>query len=451
MPTQKFTQNNNILKMLMVLSIPAILSGLVDSLYNTVDSIFVGYFIGQDALAALTVINVIQIMYISVGVLFAVGNGSIVSRALGAKDIDRAVSTLIHSFWANFTVSIVISALLLLNLDQFLRLIGASDVVLPYAKEYGSIILWTGFILPINNMLLAALRAQGKVAEGTKLNIIAAVINIILDALFIIKFGWGVAGAALATAIGQSFLFIVAIHKVKELYHTSLLFKKLEHINFKTIKDIIFVGFPTGMRIMLFVIVFSAANAIISPYGTEYLSAFGIFTRLLNLISMILICLTMGGQPLIGMNYGAQLYDRVKKITLTMLGVGLIFSLVSTILLLIAPENLYRLFTPEENIIMICQEISRISGIGYWCWGIFICIVEALQAMGHAKQSLKLSMLYPISVFIGLIIWPKFIDIQGVWMAFTSSYFLIGLSAVIIIIYDFRMLAKKQENLKHSY
>ena len=198
MPEQinKIKEDKNIIKLLFLLALPAVISGLVDSFYNTVDSVFVGQYIGSKALAALSVINVIQLMYISIGVLFSVGNASIISRALGSQNPERAKQTLIHSFWGLFVVSNIISFSILMNLDSFLILIGASTDSLPYARDYGSIILWTGFILPINNMLLGAFRAKGKALSATYLNMIGAVLNIILDAVFIIYFGWGVAGAA---------------------------------------------------------------------------------------------------------------------------------------------------------------------------------------------------------------------------------------------------------------
>ncbi|MGL4563056.1 MAG: MATE family efflux transporter [Brevinema sp.] len=451
MPTKKFLQEENILKMLLTLSLPAIFSGLVDSLYNTVDSIFVGYFVGNDGLAALAVINVIQLIFISIGVLFSVGNGSIISRALGANDHHRVLKTLIHSFWGNLFVSISLSFIFLINMDFFLPMIGASKTILPYAKEYGSIILWTAFILPLNNMMLGSLRAQGKVLDGTYLNIVAAGTNIILDALFIVVFHWGVGGAALATAISQALLTIALLYKIRKLYQTNLLFSHEYRFHVNALKEIIVVGFPTGMRLMLFVGVFSLANSVISSYGAEYLSAFGIYTRLCNLMAMILISLTMGGQPLIGINYGATLFQRVKKIILTIVSVGVGVGLLCTALLVWAPTALYQVFTPDPLIIQICQEISRYEGSTFWCWAVFICIVEALQAMGHARQSFFLSLGYPIFLIGMLNILPYYFNIIGVWLSFTVAYLFIGLVSVASLIFDFKNINKKIFQLRNNY
>ncbi|MGL4394156.1 MAG: MATE family efflux transporter [Brevinema sp.] len=448
MPTTKFLKEENIFKMILSLSLPAILAGFIDSLYNTVDSIFVGYFVGTEALAALSIINVIQLLFISIGVLFSVGNSSIVSRALGAKNHHRAVKTLIHSFWGTFVVAFSLSMIFLLNLDYCLGLIGATPDILPYARSYGAIVLWTSFILPLNNMMLGALRAQGQVAQGMYFSVMAAVLNIILDAVFIVGFQWGVAGAAIATAISQAVLFLFLFMKIKKLYKTNLCFSKEFEIHFPLFKEVIAVGFPTGMRLMLFVGVFSLANNVLSSYGSEYLSAFGVFTRVINVLGMIIVSLTMGGQPLIGLNYGAELYERVKKITATVLATGVGVGLISSLLLVFAPAGLYQLFTPNETIIKICQEISLYEGLTYWGWAVFLCIVEALQAMGHARTSFCLSITYPMFVSLFLTLLPEFFGVKGVWLAFSATYILIAIFGLIALLVDFRHIDKKIAQLK---
>ena len=453
MPEQikKMTEDENIIKLLFILALPAVISGLVDTFYNTVDSIFVGQYVGSKALAALSVINVIQLMYVAIGVLFSVGNASIISRALGAQHPERAVSSLIHSFWAAFFVSNIISFSILMNLDSFLTLIGASEESLPYARDYGSIILLTGFILPINNLLLGAFRAKGQAISATYLNIIGAVINIGLDALFIISFGWGVAGAALATAIGQGVVFVIAVRRIMKLYNTNLLFHNKSEISTPLLKEIVHVGTPTGLRLILFAGAFSIANVILKPYGDNYLSAFGIFNRLIMLMSMINISLGIGSQPLIGVNYGAKLYKRVERIIFKTFSVGLVISILTCIFLWYSPASVFGIFTSDLDIIRICREISMPQAYTYIGWGIFICIAEALQAMGHAKESFWLSLLYPISVIFGFVVFDKLWGLQGVYWAFPFSYLVIGIVASVMLIKELRSLNQKQENLKNAF
>ncbi|MGL5956913.1 MAG: MATE family efflux transporter [Brevinema sp.] len=448
---KRFTEDENIVKLLCILAFPTVVSGLVDSFYNTVDSIFVGRYIGSEGLAALSVINVIQLMYISMGVLFSVGNSSIVSRALGAQHPERAKSSLIHSFWALFILSNTISFSILANLDSFLLLIGASERTLPYAKSYGGIILWTGFLLPINNMLIGAFRAKGEALRSTYLNILGAVMNILLDALFIIVFQMGVAGAALATAISQAIVFIFAIRRIMKLYHTNLLFHHRSDISPAFTKEIIQVGTPTGMRLLLFVGVYSVANVILVPYGDDYLSAFGVFNRLIMLMAMINISLSIGSQPLIGMNYGAQLYGRVRKIIMVTLMMGIGVSLSTSIFLWCAPASVYTVFTTNENIIRICQEISIHQSYTYIGWGIYICIAEALQAMGHAKESFWLSVAYPLTVILCFVTFNRLWGLVGIYWAFPVSYLVVGALSVIFLWYELHRLRKKNEALRRAF
>lgn len=448
---KKFTEDNHIIKLLCMLALPTMISGLIDSLYNTVDSIFVGNFVGNEGLAALSVINVIQMMYISIGVLFSVGNASVISRALGAQHPERAKASLMHSFWGLFILSNIISFSILFNLDAFLKLIGSSKDVLPYARSYGSIILWTGFILPINNMMMGAFRAKGKTLTATYLTIIGAVLNIILDAVFIIYFGWGVAGAALATALGQLVVFIISIRKIIRLYNINFLRYNKDEINFSLLKEIFTTGMPTGLRLVLFVAVYSVANIILIPYGDEYLSAFGIFNRIIMLMAMLNISLSIGSQPLIGINYGAKLYDRVKKIIFITLNVGIGISILSSLFLWWAPEGVYMMFTQDPEIIRICQALSRPQAYTYVGWGVFICTAEALQAMGYGGKSFWLSMAYPLGVIFGFVVFNKIWGLAGVYLAFPFSYILVGIFAVVVLYRELHQLTVKQGNLKKAF
>lgn len=448
---KQLTEDSNILKLLFILTIPTVISGLVDTLYNTVDSIFVGQFVGSEGLAALAIINVIQLLFLAIGVLFSVGNASIISRALGAHHIERAKSSLIHTFWALFIISNLISYSILFNLESFLMFIGASEKTLPYAKSYGEIILWTGFFVPINNMLMGSFRAKGEVLKSTYLNSAGAILNIILDAIFIMKLDMGVGGAALATAISQGIVFVIAIIRVMKLYQINFLFHHKEEINPNIVGEIIQVGLPTGLRLLLFTAVFSIANVILAPYGDDYLSAFGIFNRFIMILSMINISLSIGSQPLIGMNYGAKLYDRVQKIITLVLLIGFGVSVLTCFFLWFAPYSAYALFTSDSNIIRICREISIPQAYTYIGWGFFICIAEALQAMGRAKKSFWLSMTYPTMVIFGFIVFDKFWGLEGTYWAFPFSYVVIGIASVIILKTEFQHLHHKNEALKNIF
>ncbi len=440
---EKFTKDDRILKLMLSLAIPAMISGLVDNLYNTVDSIFVGQFVGSEGLAALSVINVIQTMYISMGVLFGVGNSSIVSRALGARDMDKARLSLVHAFWTLFILSNVIGFTVLINLDWFLGIIGASSRTLPYAKSYGSIILWGGFLLPINGMMLGAFRAKGEALKSTYLTVLGAVINTILDAVFIMYFGWGVAGAALATICSQGIVFVVAVIHLKKLYDTNFLFKEKSEIAPSMSGEIVKVGFPAGAKLILLTLTFSVANNVLVKYGDDYISAFGVFNRFVMIFSTINIALGMGVQPIIGMNYGARLYMRVKRVMTLAVRLSLVISALSSIFLWFAPEVVYRLFTSDIDIIRACREISRPQAYTYAGWGLFFCITEASLAMGHAREALLSSIAYPLSIMFGFIVFDHFWGLRGALCAFPFSFLVVGIISLILLVIEFRRLDRR--------
>ncbi len=443
---EKFTKSENILKLLLSLAIPSIISGLVDNLYNAVDSIFVGRFVGNEGLAALSVINVIQLMFISMGVLFGVGNSSIVSRALGARDFNKARVSLLHAFWTSFFLSNTISLSVLANLDWFLGLIGASPRSLPYAKSYGSIILWFGFLLPLNGMMLGAFRAKGEALKSTYLTVTGAILNIILDAVFIMNFGWGVAGAAIATVCSQGVVFVVAISRLKKLYDTNFLFQDKSEITPPLIREIVKVGFPSGLKLILMVFTFSTANMILVSYGDEYISAFGVFNRIVMILSSINISLGVGVQPLIGMNYGAHLFARVKRIIKVGLRASILVSFLTSIFLWIAPEGVFKLFTLDMNIINTCREISRPQSYTYIGWGIFFCVTEACLAMGHAREAFISSIAYPLSAMFGFVVFNHLFGLQGVLWAFPFAFLVVGILNTVLVSIEFKRLDKRALN-----
>ncbi len=361
--------------------------------------------------------------------------------------MDRARLSLLHAFWTLFILSNVIGFTVLINLDWFLGLIGASSRTLPYAKSYGSIILWGGFLLPINGMMLGAFRAKGEALKSTYLTVLGAVINTILDAVFIMHFGWGVAGAALATICSQGIVFVVAINRLKKLYDTNFLFKDKSEIAPSSMSlEIVKVGFPAGAKLILLTLTFSVANNVLVKYGDNYISAFGVFNRFVMIFSTINIALGMGVQPIIGMNYGARLYMRVKRVMTLAVRLSLVISALTSIFLWVAPEAVFRLFTSDIDIIRACREISRPQAYTYAGWGLFFCITEASLAMGHAREALLSSIAYPLSIMFGFIVFDHFWGLTGALCAFPFSFLVVGIISLILLVIEFRRLDQRALN-----
>lgn len=445
--TKKFLHDDNIPKMLLGLSVPSMIAGTIEALYNTVDSIFIGHFVGNQALAALSVINSIQFFFIATALFFSVGAASVISRALGSGNDSHAVDVAVHAFWSSLIINIIICFVLLLRLDDFLRAIGSTDEILQYSRDYGSIILWTGFVLPVNNLLLSMLRSRGLVMMSTRLTLLGAVLNIFLDALFIMEFSWGVKGAALATAISQIIVFVAALRKVSQVYHTRF---RLHQFRPTVLKDILVIGTPSGLRLLLVAFTMAAAVKNISPYGINALSAFGIVNRILPLTAMLIVSISIGGQPLIGLNYGANSYQRVRNIVLEMTGLAFKISVIITALFLWAPAPLFRLFTNNADVVELCRQIIQIIGVSFCGWAFFTVVAEAFQAMGHAKESYFLLSIYPVFSLVFQAILPKIMGLKGVWYSFSYTNILMGVITLFLFLRELNSLKRKEEALKHA-
>ncbi|MGL5721213.1 MAG: MATE family efflux transporter [Brevinema sp.] len=448
MENKHFITEKNISSMLVSLALPAMAAGFIDITYNVVDSIFIGHFVGRSALAALSLISSIQLFFISVGQLFAVGSSSIISRALGANKPLLAKTTLKHGFWASLIFSAIVSFTLLIRLDDFLMFLGANPDTLPYARSYGGIILWTAFLGPVNNILMSSLRAKGELPLATRYVFIGAITNIILDAIFIVGFRWGGAGAAAATALSQIVVLIFALRRVRRTYDIHMRLK--ERYSFAVLREIAIIGLPSSIRTFLFSFQLTLTNKNLSVYGgVTALSAFGITQRIMPLAGMLIFGISQGGQPLIGMNYGAKLYLRTLEIMRLIVRFAMCLSIPFSIFFMWAPAWVFYVFTRDPEIIAMGQVALRYGGIFHFFWSYFAVTAEILQSMGRARQSLILVGTYPLLLVAGQSTLPHFFGLTGVWLSQPIGFTLIFILAYYLLHKNYQYL-KKQEEIEQN-
>ncbi|MGL5255025.1 MAG: MATE family efflux transporter [Brevinema sp.] len=448
MENKHFISEKNISPMLLSLALPAMAAGLIDITYNVVDSVFIGHFVGRSALAALSLISSIQLFFISMGQLFAVGSSSIISRSLGANKALLAQVTLKHGFWASLIFSTIISFTLLIRLDDFLIFLGATPDTLPYARSYGGIILWTAFLGPVNNILMSSLRAKGELSLATRYVFIGAISNIILDAIFIMGFRWGGAGAAAATALSQLIVFIFAIKRVRHTYNIHM--RLTERYSFTILREIAIIGLPSSIRVFLFSFQMTLTNKNLSTYGgVAALSAFGIGHRIMPVAGMLIFGIAQGGQPLIGMNFGAKLYLRTIEIIKLIVRFAMYFSIPFSIFFIWAPKWVFYIFTRDPEIIAIGQIALRYGGIFHFCWSYFAVAAEILQSMGRARQSFLLVVVYPLLLIAGQSIFPLFLGLTGIWLSQPVGFVLIFILAKYLLHKNYQYL-KKQEEIEQN-
>ena len=437
--------NEDLRKLLFKFSLPAVTGMVVAALYNFADTIYVGNGVGPDAIAGLTIVLPIFIVIIAIALLTGIGASSIISRSLGKGDVNKALIAAGNSFIINILFNMIVIPVFFFFMDDILKFLGASSEILPYAKDYLSVMLF-GFILfslSINGNNL--IRAEGKPRASMYVMLIGAVLNIILDPIFIFVFDMGVKGAAIATVISQitSIIFIIFFFKSKgSIYHFK---KQVFHPDLKIIKEIIAIGFPSFLLEMVASIMFAVFIKIVRIYGGDsYITITGIAIRIIDLIFMPIIGISHGFAPIVGFNYGAESYTRVKRI----LKEGIIWTsavaFVGFIFMVAFPQLLLRMFTSDPELIRNGIAPLRIIATCAPLWCVPIIGGAFFQAIGRAKPAIIINLTRELLVFIpAVIILPLLFDLQGVWISWPFTDIFAALITGVFLIREIKIINKE--------
>lgn len=422
-------------RLLFKLALPATVSMMINALYNLVDAIFVGQAAGPLAIAALAVAFPVQQIIVAIGQMFGQGAASIVSRALGARQADEAAFTAGSAMTISFLTIAALAALAGLNLDAVLRIFGADAAVVPYGHAYLKWILVGAPFVTVamtgNNLL----RAEGKMTVAMTTMMVGAVLNIILDPIFIFALGMGVEGAGLATAISQ----IAAFLTVMVYYSTGRSVLNIKPRHFRPRLDLVrsstILGFPIFVRQGANSVIATLINNLLIIYGTAIsVAVYGTVNRLLMFMFMPMFGMVQAFQPMVGYNYGARSFDRVRQtIRVTVLAIC-VYGAVATALLFAFPHVLFRLFTSDGG--LIDQGVPALRLIVSMLPFIGIQIVGAgfFQSTGHARPALALGMLRQIILLIPLVlILPRFYGLVGIWIAFPIADLLSTIVTAIVL------------------
>ncbi len=408
-------------KLLLSFALPAVLGMVAGAIYNIVDRIFVGQFVGSAGLAAISTAFPTMILMFAFSLLIGVGGSSRVAILRGAKKQRPAEQALATTLMLLMLVGIIGMILSLFAAEPLLRVSGASDAILPIASVYLKVILLGGPLALVGHGINSLIRACGSPKYAMATQIVGAVGNVILDAFFIVGMNMGVTGAALGTVIAQGMATIlgVSFFFLKE----SPLRIRLHFIlrpRFKVIKKICAVGSAPFFVEISFVLFMTLMNQTIYKYGgDDGLSAMGIFFSLDSMFFMPAMAIGEAMQPIVGYNYGAgkpqRVIETIKKALTLVTG----FYIVSAVLAEIFAENLIRLFTSDPALIAIGVPGMRIGYLGIVFFGMTIITNSALQGLGKAKESLILSLIRHIAfMFLPMIILPRIFGMLGVWLSF---------------------------------
>ncbi len=430
-------------------ALPAIVAMLASSLYNMVDSIFIGQGVGPIAISGLAITFPFMNLTGAFGAAIGVGSSTYLSVKLGQKDYLTAENILGNTVMLNIYMGVVLSVVCLLLLDPILRFFGASDATLPYARQYMVIILAGNVVTHTYLGLNAVLRAASKPRQAMNATIFTVVVNTILDPIFIYPWGLGlgISGAAYATILAQ----VLAL-----CYQLRLLSDKRELIHFRRgtyrlhsqiVKSIISIGIsPFSMNVCSCIIVIFINNQLVHYGGDLSVGAYGISNKILFIFVMFVIGLNQGMQPIAGYNYGAQKFDRLMRVVkLTMLSATAVMT-VGWCLAIFMPRLCVRLFTTDATLISISANALRIMCCMFPIVGYQMVVTNFFQCIGKVKVSIFLSLSRQL-IFLLPMLWllPHLFQLNGVWFSMPASDLLASLVTAWIMARYMRKFMRQQQ------
>ena len=434
-------------KLLMQYAIPAIIAMTASSLYNMVDSIFIGQGVGPLAISGLAITFPLMNLSAAFGAAVGVGASTFISVKLGQKDYDTAKHILGNTMTLNLIMGLGVGLVCLLFLDPILRFFGASDQTIPYARDYMVIILLGNVITHMYFGLNAVLRAAGKPKHAMSATIFTVVLNTLLDPLFIYTFGLGIKGAAYATVLAQSLALIWQLYtfsRPKELLH----FKRgTFRLQSSIIRNIIAIGLsPFSMNVCACIVVILINNSMVH-YGSDLaVGAYGIANKVAFIFVMINMGVNQGMQPIAGYNYGAMRYDRLMKVVKYSIIAATAIMTTGFIIAMTIPGTCARLFTTDPTLIDLSVKGIRYIMVAFPVVGYQMVVSNFFQSIGKAKISIVLSLSRQLLILLPLLlVLPTMFGINGVWVSMPVSDTLSAFMAAWIMIVYMRKF-KKQHN-----
>lgn len=423
-------------KLLKSYAVPAIIAMTASSLYNMVDSIYIGRGVGPMAISGLAVTFPLMNLSAAFGTLVGVGGSSLISVLLGQKNYDTAKKVLSNVFIMNVIIGVVFAAVALTFLDPILTFFGAGEQTISYAKEYMVVILLGNVITHLYFGLNALVRAAGHPRKAMTATIVTVVLNTILDPLFIFVFDMGIRGAAIATIISQfvSFLWIMRFFTDKSnmLHFTKDKFK----IDFGIAGKSLSIGMaPFLMNVASCFVVILINNQLKTHGGDMAIGAYGIVNRVVFLFVMIVMGFNQGMQPIAGYNYGAKQYGRVIEVLKMTIYWATGITTFCFLVGMLIPETAVSLFTNDPEMIAIASKGFRFSILVFPIVGMQMVAANFFQSLGLPKRAIFLSLSRQLLFLLPLLaILPKFWGLNGVWLSMPISDAIATVVAAVLLL-----------------
>ena len=409
--------------LLMQYAIPAIIAMVASSLYNMVDSIFIGQGVGPMAISGLAITFPFMNLSGAIGACIGVGASTYLSVKLGQKDYSMALRILGNSVVLKIITGIIFGAICLLFLDPILRFFGASDNTLPYAHEYMVVILLGNVCTHLYFGMNALLRAASKPKQAMYATIFTVVLNTALDPIFIYTLDMGIRGAALATILSQTTALCWQIKQFSNPHELLHFQRGIYKLDWSIIKNILAIGVsPLAMNTCSCIIVIFINTALVKHGGDLAVGAFGISNRIGFLFFMIVMGINQGMQPIAGYNYSAMHFDRMLKVLkLSMISATAIM-VVGWLVGELMPYPCARLFTTDSELIEQAVKGIRLNMLAFPLIGSQAVITNFFQSIGKAKISIFLSLSRQMIFLLPLlVVLPSILGVDGVWTALPAS------------------------------
>lgn len=441
-------------KLLVQYAVPAIIAMTASSLYNMVDSIFIGHGVGPLAISGLALTFPLMNLAAAFGSLVGVGAATLVSMRLGQRDYDTAGKVLGNVFVLNLIIGVAFSLVTLLFLDPILYFFGASEATVGYAREYMTVILWGNVVTHMYLGLNAVLRASGHPRKAMYATINTVVINTVLDPLFIYGFGWGIRGAAIATVLAQIISLIWQFRILSDRSELLHFRRGIYRLHGKIVRNILAIGMSPFLMNLAACFIVILINKGLKQFGGDLsIGAYGIVNRVAFFFVMVVMGLNQGMQPIAGYNFGARQYDRVLRVLkLTAIGATCVTT-AGFLLGELVPRLAVSLFTKDEELVRLAAEGMRITFVCFPIIGFQMVATNFFMSIGMAGKAIFLSLSRQLLFLLpGLILLPPLFDQYtqwngswGVWCAMPVSDLLASIVAFLMLSHQLRGFRRLME------
>ena len=406
-------------------ALPAIVAMSASSIYNIIDRAMIGQIVGPEAIAGLGITFPFMNLSAAFGAAVGVGSSASISVKLGQRDYQTAQNLLGNTMTLNLIIGFSFMVISLLFLDPILYFFGASDVTLPYAREFMTIILLGNVMTHMYFGMNAVLRAAGKPKHAMYSVLFTVAMNIVLVVMFVWWFRWGIRGAALATVTSQTLAMCWQLWLFSDKQEILHLKRGIYKLKQRLVTSIIAIGIsPFLMNVTSCVIVIIMNNQFVRYGGDMAVGAYSIANSVVMMFFMFVMGVCQGMQPIVGYNYGAEKYDRMLRCLFLAIGYATLILLIGWALSMLFPREIARIFTTDPTLMDMSARGIKLDMLVFFVVGSQATITHFFQSIGKVKVSIFLSLSRQLFLLLPMVyVFPLFWDLDGVWYSMPASDF----------------------------